>query len=180
MGTRPAIDTGVVYMRVANSGPAADRLDDARSGIARAVELHRSSAGSASMDGMKMSAVMSMERVASVTIPAHGSVTFGPGGYHVMAIGLRARFACRRTLRAAAAFCGGRLGNRHGRGAAGMIAPLTFMADAVSLTAPETAAGGGLTQQQIVLDAVVFILGVVILGGLLYIIGRRIFREDKD
>lgn len=62
-----------------------------------------------------------------------------------------------------------------------IAAPLYALADAVSsLTAPEAPAGGGLTQQQIVLDAVVFIAGVVVLGGLLYIIGRRIFSANKD
>jgi hypothetical protein len=55
------------------------------------------------------------------------------------------------------------------------------LADAVqNMTAPEVPTGGGLTQQQIILDAVVFIAGVVILGGLLFIIGRRIFAGEKD
>jgi hypothetical protein len=87
--SRPAIGTGVVYMYVVNSGPVADRLDGARTPVARTVEVHRSTQSSASMNGMQMSGVMSMERVPGVTIPAHGSVTFAPGGYHLMAIGLR-------------------------------------------------------------------------------------------
>jgi len=87
--SRPAIGTGVVYLRVANRGAAADRLDAARTPVARVVELHRSSEGDASMNGMRMSGVMSMRRVSAVTIPAHGGVTFAPGGYHLMAIGLR-------------------------------------------------------------------------------------------
>jgi hypothetical protein len=86
---RPAIGTGVVYLRIANRSSAADRLDAARTPVARAVEIHRSNEGSASMNGMKMSGVMSMERVPAVTIPAHGRMTFAPGGYHLMAIGLR-------------------------------------------------------------------------------------------
>jgi periplasmic copper chaperone A len=86
--SRPAIGTGVVYVRIVNHGATADRLDAARSTVARTVELHRSMDSSASMNGMKMSGVMSMERVAAVTIPAHGSVTLAPGGYHLMAIGL--------------------------------------------------------------------------------------------
>jgi hypothetical protein len=87
--SRPAIGTGVVYLRVDNRGAAPDRLDAARSPVARTVELHRSTEGTASMNGMQMSGVMSMQRVSAVTIPAHGSVTFSPGGYHLMAIGLR-------------------------------------------------------------------------------------------
>jgi hypothetical protein len=87
--SRPAIGTGVVYLRIANRGAASDRLDAARAPVARTVELHRSMDGSASMNGMRMSGVMSMERVSAVTIPAHGSLTLAPGGYHLMAIGLR-------------------------------------------------------------------------------------------
>jgi copper(I)-binding protein len=87
--SRPAIGTGVVYLRVANNGVAADRLDDASTPVAKTVELHRSMDGSASMNGMQMSGVMSMQRVSAVTIPAHKSVQFAPGGYHLMAIGLK-------------------------------------------------------------------------------------------
>jgi hypothetical protein len=87
--SRPAIGTGVVYLTVANHGASADRLDGARTPVARTVELHESMASDATMNGMKMTGVMSMERVTAVTVPAHGSVTFSPGGYHLMAIGLR-------------------------------------------------------------------------------------------
>jgi copper(I)-binding protein len=38
--------------------------------------------------GSGSSSMMSMKEVASVTIPANGSVTFEPGGYHIMLIGL--------------------------------------------------------------------------------------------
>ena len=87
--SRPAIGTGVVYLRIVNRGGKPDRLDAARTPVAKVVELHRSMDGSGSMDGMKMTGVMSMERVNAVTVPARGSVTFAPGGYHLMAIGLR-------------------------------------------------------------------------------------------
>jgi copper(I)-binding protein len=87
--SRPAVDTGVVYVTIANRGAASDRLDGARTPVARALEVHKSIATSATMNGMKMTGVMSMEPVSSVTIPAHGSLTFSPGGYHLMAIGLR-------------------------------------------------------------------------------------------
>jgi periplasmic copper chaperone A len=86
--SRPAIGTGVVYVGIANHGTTADRLVGASTPVARTVEIHRSSASSASMNGMVMNGVMSMERVQSLTIPAHGSVTLAPGGYHLMAIGL--------------------------------------------------------------------------------------------
>lgn len=87
--SRPAIGTGVVYLRIANRGAASDRLDGARSPVARAVEIHQSMDESNSMPGMVMTGVMSMKRVRALAIPARGSVTFKPGGYHLMAIGLR-------------------------------------------------------------------------------------------
>lgn len=87
--SRPAVDTGVVYVTIANRGAAPDRLDGARTPVARVLEVHESIASSATMNGMKMTGVMSMEPVSSLTIPPHASVTFRPGGYHLMAIDLR-------------------------------------------------------------------------------------------
>jgi copper(I)-binding protein len=87
--SRPAIGTGVVYMRVNNRGDAPDRLDAARTPVARVVEIHQSMDESKSMAGMKMTGVMSMQRVRALTIPAHGTVALAPGGYHLMAIDLR-------------------------------------------------------------------------------------------
>lgn len=87
--SRPAIGTGVVYMRVNNRGDVADRLDAARTPVARVVEIHESMDESTSMKGMAMTGVMSMQRVRTLTIPAHGTVTLAPGGYHLMAIDLR-------------------------------------------------------------------------------------------
>ena len=47
-----------------------------------------------------------------------------------------------------------------------------LIADITSqLTAPDGPATGGISQQNLIIDAVVFILGVLILGGLLVIIG---------
>ncbi len=86
--SRPAIDTGVVYVRIANTGNAADALNGARAPIARAVELHRSMERGA-MNGMAMDGVSSMQPVRSLRVPAHGTLTLAPGGAHVMLIGLR-------------------------------------------------------------------------------------------
>jgi hypothetical protein len=92
--SRPAIETGVVYLTIANHGAVPDRLLGAASPIARAVEMHETSESMGSTDGgsmkgMAMGAVSSMKRIAFVVVPAHGSVTFAPGGYHIMLIGLR-------------------------------------------------------------------------------------------
>ena len=89
--SRPAISggTGVVYLRIVNRGASGDRLDNARSPVASAVELHRSMSAMP-MAGMKMDGmVMSMERVPAVAIPPRGNVAFSAGGYHVMLINLR-------------------------------------------------------------------------------------------
>jgi hypothetical protein len=61
-----------------------------------------------------------------------------------------------------------------------MIPLLSALADAApKLTAPEVPVGGGISPQGIILDAVVFILGVLFLGGLLVYIGKHIFTAEK-
>jgi hypothetical protein len=56
---------------------------------------------------------------------------------------------------------------------------LAALADAApKLTAPEQHLGGPSTQS-IILDSVVFVLGVAILGGLLVWIGKRIFIDER-
>jgi copper(I)-binding protein len=87
--SRPAIDTGVVYVHVANTGSAADTLIGARSAIARAVELHRSMEMSGTMNGMAMDDVSAMKPVRALPIAAHGTLALAPGGAHIMLIGLR-------------------------------------------------------------------------------------------
>jgi hypothetical protein len=60
-----------------------------------------------------------------------------------------------------------------------MNAVLALLADAApKLTAPEVPVGG-VSTQSIVLDSIVFVLGVAILGGLLVYIGKRIFTENR-
>jgi copper(I)-binding protein len=96
--SRPAIDTGVVYFTIHNRGRVADRLIEVASPVAQHVEMHRTETVGA-MGGMSMGSstpgmagmpagAMEMQRVRAVTIPAGGTVTFAPGGYHVMLIGL--------------------------------------------------------------------------------------------
>lgn len=60
-----------------------------------------------------------------------------------------------------------------------MIRVLSALADAApKLTAPEKPVAG-VSVQVIVLDSIVFILGVLILGGLLVWIGKRVFIDEK-
>jgi len=94
--SRPAIDTGVVYLSIANGSAMPDRLVAATSPVARAVELHESveTHGMAQpMNGMagmgSMAGMVSMHPVRFVPIPADGTATLAPGGYHIMLVGLR-------------------------------------------------------------------------------------------
>jgi periplasmic copper chaperone A len=77
--TAPGASVGVAYVEIVNSG-AADTLTGMESPVAGRVEMH-----SMSMNG----AVMRMRPVASVQVPAGASISFEPGGLHVMLIDLK-------------------------------------------------------------------------------------------
>jgi hypothetical protein len=68
------------YVVIANKGGAPDALVSASCACASRVDIHKS---------MMMRGVMMMQPAAPVTIPAHGQVTFRPGGYHLMLEGLK-------------------------------------------------------------------------------------------
>jgi copper(I)-binding protein len=68
------------YMTLTNAGGRADRLLSASCACAARVEIHATEV----MQGMVM-----MESAASVNIPAHGVVSFKPGGLHLMLTGLK-------------------------------------------------------------------------------------------
>jgi periplasmic copper chaperone A len=72
---------GGAYLTVINKGKTADRLIAAESSIAARIELHRS----VMQDGM-----MRMLPSPAIDVPAGGEVTFVPGGYHLMLVGLKA------------------------------------------------------------------------------------------
>jgi hypothetical protein len=82
---RPATDTGGVFLTIRNTGEA-DRLVAAASDVAAHVELHESMAA---MHMGSMGSVMTMHRVASIAVAAHGTTLLKPGGYHIMLIGLK-------------------------------------------------------------------------------------------
>jgi copper(I)-binding protein len=80
--SRPAMagGNGAGFMVVTNRGKTADALKSVEAPFARKAEVHRSSTAGG---------VMRMERQdAGVAIPAGKAVTFAPGGYHVMFLGL--------------------------------------------------------------------------------------------
>ncbi len=74
-GWSPTEDRGAVYFMVENTGEEADRLVAAASDAAGVVQVHETT----TVDGTAQ-----MGEVEGVDIPAGGSVTFEPGGYHVM------------------------------------------------------------------------------------------------
>jgi len=80
--TRPAPQgqTGAGFMTLKNPDAKPDALVAVASPLAKGVQIHQSS-----MSG----GMASMKQVTRVDIPAGGSVTFAPGGYHLMLLGLR-------------------------------------------------------------------------------------------
>lgn len=81
---------GAAYMKIENTGSAADALIGASSPAATTVEVHEtvamgSPAPGASGDG----GMMGMQPIARLDIPAGGSVELKPGSYHIMLIGLK-------------------------------------------------------------------------------------------
>jgi periplasmic copper chaperone A len=82
--------TGAVYMTLANKSDTADRLTAASSDVAGKVQIHEMAV---------VNGIMQMHQLADgLAIPAGGSVTLKPGGYHVMLIGLKKRLLAGQTL----------------------------------------------------------------------------------
>jgi copper(I)-binding protein len=79
---RPAAasGTGAAYMTIATAGAADDALLGASSPVAGSVELHQTMTDASGMTGMSP--------IPRLDIPAGGSVTLAPGGYHLMMMGL--------------------------------------------------------------------------------------------
>ena len=78
--SRPAVQgaTGAGFMTL--SSPKADALVGVETPVAASVQMHQSMMH----DGMAM-----MMAAASIPIPAGGTVTLAPGGYHLMLLQLR-------------------------------------------------------------------------------------------
>ena len=72
--------TDAVYFTIHNKGSDADQLLSASTAVATTVELHQSTL---------TNGISSMKQLNSVDVPAGGTVTFDPGNYHVMLIGLK-------------------------------------------------------------------------------------------
>ena len=79
--TAPGQEVGAVYLIVRNGTSAEDRLVGGSTSAARSVEIH-----AMRMDGT----IMRMRRQDGLDIPAGGSAELGPGGTHLMLVGLKA------------------------------------------------------------------------------------------
>jgi len=79
--SRPAAvgGTGAGFMTLTNRGKAPDALVRVESALARQVEIHRSTT---------VGGVASMQPQPTLPIPAGGTVTLAPRGYHLMFLGL--------------------------------------------------------------------------------------------
>jgi copper(I)-binding protein len=79
--SRPAAQgtTGAGFMTLSNPDAKPDTLVSVESPLAREVQIHQSSMANG---------IASMQRLTRVTVPAGGRVTFAPGGYHLMLMGL--------------------------------------------------------------------------------------------
>lgn len=80
--TAPTAPAGGGYLTIVNKGTTADRLVTVRSPVAQAAEIHE----------MKMEGnIMRMRELdKGLEIPAGGTVTLAPNGFHVMLMGLKA------------------------------------------------------------------------------------------
>jgi len=82
--TPPNAPTGAAYLTITNTGDVADRLIGVATPAAAKGEIHEMK-----VDG----GVMTMRPVeGGLEIPAHGSVTLAPGGFHLMFMGLKSPF----------------------------------------------------------------------------------------
>ena len=78
----PGADNSSAYMELMNHSKADVTLIDVKTTVAKKAELHTHEV---------VNDRMRMRQVQSVTVPAMGKLSFAPGGYHIMLIGLTER-----------------------------------------------------------------------------------------
>lgn len=98
--SRPATAGGVGggFMTLTNPDPKADALVSVESPAAARVEIHRSA---------MTNGVASMQMLKRLDLPSGATVVFGPGGHHLMFIGLKAPLKAGDTLPATLVFASG-------------------------------------------------------------------------
>ena len=75
----PVADTAAAYMKIENHGDHDIEITGIETDVATSPEFHSMEMH----DGM-----MNMKKMDKVIVPAHGEISFGPGGNHLMLIGL--------------------------------------------------------------------------------------------
>ena len=94
--TAPGVDIGVGYLTIKNDGDTPDRLVSVSTPVAETAEIHKTQM----VDGK-----MQMRPVPDgIPIPAKGTVTLEPAGYHLMLMGLKAPLQKGSTFGASLAF----------------------------------------------------------------------------
>lgn len=75
----PVADTAAAYMTITNHGGQDVEITEIVTDIAKSPEFH----------SMEMhDSMMHMQKMEKVIVPAHGGISFDPGGNHLMLIGL--------------------------------------------------------------------------------------------
>jgi len=75
----PVADTAAAYMKIENHGDHDVEITGIETTIATSPEFHSMEMH----DGM-----MNMQKMEKVIVPAHGEISFSPGGNHLMLVGL--------------------------------------------------------------------------------------------
>jgi len=75
----PVADTAAAYMKIENHGDHDVEITGIETSIATSPEFHSMEMH----DGM-----MHMQKMEKVIVPAHGEISFSPGGNHLMLVGL--------------------------------------------------------------------------------------------
>ena len=83
--------TTAAYMTITNGTLAVDTLESVSTPAATSASLHKTSTDASGMTGM--------QPVDGIIIPAGGTVTLEPGGYHVMLMGLTGDLAAGQVVR---------------------------------------------------------------------------------
>ena len=93
--TPKGAEVGVGYLTIRNNGASADKLTGGSADFG-AVQLHEMSVANG---------VMKMRQVDDgLTVPAHGTVTLAPNGYHLMFVGLKQPFVKGQGVKATLTF----------------------------------------------------------------------------
>lgn len=79
--TAKSVPTAAIYMDIHNGGSADIVVSRIETPAASRTEVHRT---------VRVGDIARMEPVERLAVPAYGKLTFGPGGLHVMLIGLQA------------------------------------------------------------------------------------------